>query len=71
MTITCKIKETGREFVPDKVDFDKRIVIEDASMEEIEGMIGEYLFDEVEITIKGKYQLHRSSSYWSSSNDIS
>ena len=56
MTITCKIKETGREFVPDKVDFDKRMVIEDASMEEIEGMIGEYSFDEVEITIRGKYQ---------------
>ena len=52
MNITCKIKETGRVFVPDKVDFDKRIVIEDASMEDLEGLIGEYSFDEVEI--KGK-----------------
>jgi len=55
MNITCKVKETGRVFLPDKVDFDKRIVIEDTSMEELGGLIGEYSFDEVEITIKGQY----------------
>jgi len=49
MKITCKIKETGRVFTPDIIDFSKKIVIEDASMEDLEGLIGEYSFDEVEI----------------------
>jgi hypothetical protein len=54
MKITCKVKETGRVFTPDIVDFDDKYVIEDASMEELEGLIGKYTFDEVELTYHGK-----------------
>jgi len=52
MKILAKVKDTGRVFSPDVINFFRREVIEDASMDDIAGMIGSYTFDEIELYIE-------------------
>jgi len=51
MKIFAKVKDTGRIFSPDVINFFRREVIEDASMDDMAGMIGSYTFDEVDLYI--------------------